>query len=97
MFNKDRYITRGIQYSLNEELINTLWHFIGLIEGEKDYLQVFEIEPIDKQKRITKVTHRQEVLNYEREYAVNAKIDETVKVFVIDDGEYCTMMLAEEY
>lgn len=82
---------------MNEEFINTLWHFIGLIEGEKDCLQVFELETIDKQKRITKVIHRQEVPYYEREYIVNAKVDEKVKVFVIDDGEYCTMMLAEEY
>lgn len=97
MFNKARYITRDIQYSLDEEFINTLWHFIGLIEGEKDYLQVFEIEPIDKQKRITRVIHRQEVPKYEREYVVNAKADEKIKVFVIDDGDYCTMMLAEGY
>lgn len=44
-----------------------------------------------------KIIHRQEVEPYEETHLI--KIDEpfTAKIYVIDDGKYSTMMLAEEY
>ena len=63
---------------------------------KKDYLQVFEIEPIDA--NLLKIEHRQEVPKYKSDIVVkNVGISSKVKIFVIDDGEYSTMMLSSEY
>ena len=65
-------------------------------EGETklDYLQIFEL---GKYKYLQKITHKQEQPEFKRQYLMAA--DEIVreKVYVIDSGEYCTMLLAKEY
>lgn len=45
------------------------------------------------------IIHSQEVPAYSKTYTFNCTEQECVsgKIFVIDDGEYCTMLLAEEY
>ena len=69
---------------------------IYLLNVKKDYLQVFEIEPIDA--NLLKIEHRQEVPKYKSDIVVkNVGISSKVKIFVIDDGEYSTMMLSSEY
>ena len=54
------------------------------------------IEPIDA--NLLKIEHRQEVPKYKSDIVVkNVGISSKVKIFVIDDGEYSTMMLSSEY
>ncbi len=96
MFDKDRYLTRGVSNEIPLEIQLLLWSMIGEVTVKKDYLQVFEIEPI--KDNLLRIEHRQEVPKYKKEIIVsNARINSKVKLFVIDDGEYSTMMLSEEY
>lgn len=96
MFDKDRYLTRGVSEEIPLEIQILLWSMIGEIKIKKDYLQVFEIEPI--KNSLLKIEHRQEIPKYKKEHVVvNTGINSKVKIFVIDDGEYSTMMLGSEY
>ncbi|NMM65124.1 DUF960 domain-containing protein [Clostridium sp. P21] len=101
MFNNERYMTKGIQQEIPLELQLFLWNCIDTLkeEGQKlDYLQVFELtkERVDD-VFFQKIEHRQEVPEYSKSYRLifNELIE--AKIFVIDDGTYSTMMLAEEY
>ena len=48
---------------------------------------------------VQKIVHEQEVPKFRKEYYVPVCEGGVVdnKVYVIDDGDYCTMLLAEEY
>lgn len=66
------------------------------VKVKKDYIQVFEMEPLNS--NLLKIEHRQEVPKYKKEIIVrNVGVNYKVKLFVIDDGKYSTMMLSEEY
>ncbi len=96
MFAKDRYLTRGVSNEIPLEIQLLLWSMIEDVKVKKDYLQVFEIEPI--KDNLLRIEHRQEVPKYKKEIVVrNTGINSKVKLFVIDDGEYSTMMLSKEY
>ena len=96
MFNKETYLTRGISNEIPLEIQILLWSMIDKLNVKKDYLQVFEIEPIDA--NLLKIEHRQEVPKYKSDIVVkNVGISSKVKIFVIDDGVYSTMMLSSEY
>ena len=96
MFDKDRYLTRGVSEEIPLEIQILLWSMIVGIKIKKDYLQVFEIEPI--KNRLLKIEHRQEIPKYKKGHVVvNTGINSKVKIFVIDDWEYSTMMLSSEY
>jgi len=96
-FKGARYVTRGINGSVTYELQLLLWDLIDQLDVEQDYLQVFKLE--DKRGEV-KLTHRQEEPDYRKDYILKAKefsIEMDNKIFVIDDGEYATMMFASEY
>lgn len=96
MFDKDRYLTRGVSEEIPLEIQILLWSMIGGIKIKKDYLQVFEIDPI--KNSLLKIEHRQEIPKYKKEHVVvNTGINSKIKIFVIDDEEYSTMMLSSEY
>lgn len=96
MFDKDRYLTRGVSNEIPFEIQLLLWSMIGEIKVKKDYLQVFEIESVNN--NLLNIEHSQEVPKYKKEITVrNVGINSKVKIFVIDDGKYSTMMLSEEY
>ncbi|MBI5989487.1 DUF960 family protein [Clostridium perfringens] len=101
MFKKEsRYITRGANEKLDLRLQLILWNMIDKLneEGkELDYLQVFKVR---KCKEGIVIEHSQEVPEYKEKYVIdleNIEVNGNIKVFVIDDNEYSTMMLAEEY
>ena len=98
-----RYITRGVNDKLPFKLHIIMWMMIDdfmLNRSEKDidYLQVFNIH---RDKNGIKIIHTQEVPTYKNEIMLNRNDivleNGCYKIFVIDDVEYCTMMLAEEY
>jgi hypothetical protein len=94
-FSANKYITRGISLEVPLPLQLLMWTLIMDLPCERDYLQVFELS-VSQGKQ--KVIHKQECPEYQREYILLA--DEkcvTAKIFVIDDIEVCTMLLAEEY
>ena len=94
MFDKSRYLTRGVQAEIPFELQLVMWSCIDELPEPKDYLQVFRLSVSDDMQI---VTHEQEEPTYSKEYRLNTGTSITKKVYVIDDGDYCTMLLAEEY
>lgn len=101
MFDNDRYMTKGIQQKIPLELQLYLWNCIDALKEqgkELDYLQVFELTRERADDIIfQKIEHRQEVPKYSMTYRVFSKEMLNAKVFIIDDGEHSTMMMAEEY
>ena len=96
MFDRDRYLTIEVSNEIPLEIHILLWSMIDELNVKKDYLQVFEIDPIGI--NLLKIEHRQEVPRYKKEIVVrNVGISSKVKIFVIDDGEHSTMMLSSEY
>ena len=64
---------------------------------ELDYLQVFKVSKCEEG---IVIEHSQEVPEYKEKYVItleDIEIEGDIKVFVIDDDVYSTMMLAEEY
>ena len=100
MFDK-KYITRGINSEIPLYLQILMWDMIKSMKVEKqDYLQIFKLESVNaKGKMFQKITHSQEQPAYENTVLIPIYDGNAVdnKVFVIDDYEYCTMLLAEEY
>lgn len=102
MFNKsNRYMTKGINQTLDISLQIMLWQIIDDfkdIKGiELDYLQVFKIR---RNKNELIIEHTQEVPEYKKVYLVNnlgSLIEEDLKIFIIDENDYNIMLLAEEY
>ena len=95
MFTGKRYLTRGVQAKIPFELQLFMWCCIDNMQDKKDYFQVFELEEING---IQRIHHFSEQPEYRMEYLLLAVTNPvTAKVYVIDDEEYSTMLLAEEY
>lgn len=101
MFDNDRYITKGIDTKIPIELQLFLWNCIDILKEQRkelDYLQVFELtKQIVDDVFYQKIEHRQEVPEYKQTYKIVDKEIVEAKIFVIDNGSYSTMMIAEEY
>ena len=96
--SKGRYLTRGVDNEIPLALQMFLWERIDALPKEKDYLQVFEL--CESTTGLQKIIHQQEVPEYRAEYIITEELAPkavTAKIFVIDDGDHCTMLLAEEY
>ena len=94
MFNNQRYLTRGVDESIPLRLQNLLWNLIDLLPPERDYLQVFSLSPFGDMQQ---VIHSSEEPEYKKVLVVPSDKPITAKVYVIDDNDHCTMLLAEEY
>ncbi|MGN1305067.1 MAG: DUF960 domain-containing protein [Oscillospiraceae bacterium] len=94
-FTGQRYLTRGVQSEIPFELQLFMWALIAQLPEPKDYLQVFRLSVSYNGNQ--QIVHEQEVPAYSREYDVQTDNPVSAKVYVIDDGDYCTMLLAEEY
>ncbi len=94
MFNNQRYITRGVQAEITFEIQLLMWECIDRMPESKDYLQVFTFESIDI---LQKIVHTSEQPEYCMNYFIPCSKPITAKVYVIDDGDHSTMLLAEEY
>ena len=94
MFNNNRYLTKGVQLEIPPELQIFMWECIDRMPESKDYLQVFNLEALEGVQRIS---HSSEEPEYKMEYLMPSEAPITQKVYVIDDGDHSTMLLAEEY
>ncbi len=94
MFNSNRYLTSGVQSEIPLELQLFMWECIDKLNIKKDYLQIFRISHNNSELTIT---HEQEQPEYKQTYALAFPTKINQKVYVIDDGDHCTMLLAEEY
>lgn len=94
-FNVQRYLTQGVQAEILFELQLFMWTLIAKLFETKDYLQVFRLSVSEKGNQ--HIVHKQEVPAYSREYDVRIDNPINAKVYVIDDSDHSTMLLAEEY
>ena len=102
MFKKDkRYVTRGVNEEVDIRLQLIMWSMIDKLkeEGnvELDYLQVFKIR---KEENKIVISQSQEVPEYSYTYEIeleDIQIDDEIKLYVIDSGEYSTMLFPSEY
>ena len=95
MFSNQRYITRGVIAEIPLELQLFMWECIDRLSENCDYFQVFKFENLNS---IQRITHFSEQPEYRMEYLIPTITNPiTTKVYVIDDGDHSTMLLAEEY
>ena len=89
-------MTRNIVEEIPVEINILLWNLIDKLNIEKDYLQIFELNPIGE--GIVEIIHKQEVPKYEASiYIHNELIKENKKIYAIDSVEYSTLMFSYEY
>ena len=103
MFDKEKYITSHANEILPLALQITIWQSIDLwrvTNTSLDYLQVFELstETVGG-KSIQVIIHLQEQPEKTETVRIECEGFEPVndKAFVIDDGEYATMLMASDY
>lgn len=94
MFQNQRFLTRGVQAEIPMELQLFLWDCIDQLPEERDYFQVFKLDVSDEKQHIH---HFSEQPEYSKEYRIPTEKPITAKVYVIDDTDHSTMLLAEEY
>lgn len=90
------YITRGIQCEVPVILQLFMWSMIERIDVHRDYLQIFKLKPIENNKVI--IEHEQEQPVYKNSITVDkVTLEGDIKIYIVIENEYMTMMLAEEY
>ena len=71
-----------------------LWDAVDNMPEPKDYLQVFRLS---EENGLQIVRNSSEEPHFEMTYIAETEKPVAAKVYIIDDGEHCTMLLAEEY
>ena len=92
-----RYITSGVNEQISIDIQLFCWYCYEGVKatGKYDYLQVFELKTVGEDTQ--QIEHRQEVPEYKQVYQLRSINPIEQKIFIIDEGEYATMLLAEEY
>ncbi|MGG1519028.1 DUF960 family protein [Paenibacillus oryzisoli] len=101
-FRIQRYVTRGVNEIISPELQLTLWALVDeqVRNGFKmDYLQVFDLSVGEVHgRKVQKVIHRQEQPVRSKETMLpGVRKPVNMTVWVIDSGDYATMLLPSEY
>lgn len=100
LFNGPKYITRGIQDEIGLDIQQLIWK---MIESKRkltvlDYLQIFNLCTIPQENGIRQlIIHRQEEPPFNYQIFFNVSKPVNAKIYVIDDIEHVTMLLANEY
>ena len=94
MFSNNRYLTCGVDSTIPLDLQLFLWKCVDGLPEPRDHLQIFDLKPVVSMQSIT---HRSEEPAYHMEYLLPAEKPITAKLYVIDDGDHSTMLLASEY
>lgn len=98
MFNSgNRYVTRGVDENVPLHLMMIMWVLIDRRKEveELDYLQIFRFSVEDGQQVI--IHEQEQPKPFKNRYTLTAQTTFVGKVYVIDDGDHETMLLAEEY
>lgn len=102
MFNiENKFITIGVKENISLDIQLFLWNEIEKRINSKeqvDYLQIFNLTIIDEVLGIVEIEHTQEIPEYRNISIIKSKgVRINLKVYVIIESEYATMMLASEY
>lgn len=93
-FRSARYLTRGVDNTIPIETQIKMWEMIERLPVPADYLQIFRLHGADG---VQHITHEQEEPAYSETVSYECAEPVTEKIYVIDDDDHCTMLLAEEY
>ena len=92
---ENRYMTRGVAAEVPVWLQNLLWYLRETMQVEqRDYLQVFRLT---RSGGLQEIEHTQEQPDYQKVICVPAADAIDAKVYIIEEQEHVTMLLAEEY
>ncbi|MCC0649293.1 DUF960 family protein [Clostridioides sp. ZZV15-6598] len=100
LFNGKKYISKGVKAQISPELQNFIWGLIEKLEGDKEYIQIFDLIPGDS-NRIS-VIHKQGCPKYiathelQQSICNNYKINSEKTIIVKDDISYVVMALSSE-
>jgi len=94
MFDNKRYLTCGVEKLIPPEIQLFLWSLIDQLPEPRDYLQIFDLKQVGSMQSIT---HRSEQPEYRKDYIMPSDSPITEKVYIIDDGDHSTLLLAKEY
>lgn len=95
-----KYMTRGVQECIPFDLVVLMWQMYDRCKEEMDscdYFHVFQLKGLEGEVLNQEITHKQEVPEYKRTYVINIDHPITEKVYVIENEDYVTMLLANEY
>ena len=67
------------------------------LEKENEGENKEESEPRKTENTVNKIVHEQEIPEFRREYHLPSENPINAKVYIIDDNDHSTMLLAEEY
>ena len=95
MFNNQRYLTRGVEAEIPLHLQLFMWGCIDRLPEERDYFQIFRLEPMGEMMQ--RITHESEQPAYKKVYLIPSDKPISEKLYVIDSDDYSTMLLASEY
>ena len=92
-----RYITNGVHEQISLDIQLFCWQCYEEVKvtGRYDYLQVFELQKIED--HIQQIEHRQEIPEYNQVYQLTSLNPIKQKIFIIEEGNSVTMLLADEY
>lgn len=103
MFDNQAYMTKGFQAEIpvitQAIIFNCLEKSRQSLEA-MDYLQIFELKKICSNDTVLQeIIHKQEVPAFEESLVLELSEDLIIntKVYVIDDGDHHTFLLASEY
>ena len=94
MFNNNRFLTCGVDNTIPLELQLFLWDCVERMPAPKDYLQVFELSA---EGPMQSINHSSEEPEYSMKYLIPSDAPIMSKLYIIDDGDHSTMLLADEY
>lgn len=94
MFTNKRYLSRGVDNTIPIELQLFMWACIDQLPEPRDYLQIFDLKQVGDMQSIT---HRSEHPEYHKVYLLPSEKPITEKIYVIDNLDYSTMILATDY
>ena len=102
MFKENnRYVTKAVNEEVDIRLQLIMWSIIDKLKDkgnvEVDYFQIFKIR---KEENKIVINQSQEVPEHSCIYEIeleDIQIDDVIKVYVIDNGEYSNMLFSYEY
>ena len=101
-FDSQKYITSGVRERIPPEILLMMFGSIEFMrrktEGKLDYLQLFTLETVGEDGNyLLSIRHEQEVPEAKIDIVVSVADPINEKVYIIDDVDHVTMLLAEEY
>lgn len=94
MFKNPRYLTCGVSATIPPLIQSFIFGGIDRLPDDCDYLQVFQLKPFGGMQQITQTAEEPE---YRKVFLFPSDNPITAKIYVIDDTDHTTMLLAEEY